>query len=58
MAAGIKSVMATETLGKVVDRAIQIHGAMGLSKELPLERTCRNARVDRIVDGPNEVHRG
>ena len=50
-------VMATETLGKVVDRAIQIHGGMGITKELPLEKIYRNARVDRIVDGPNEVHR-
>jgi alkylation response protein AidB-like acyl-CoA dehydrogenase len=50
-------VLATETLGNVVDRAIQIHGGMGITKELPLEKIYRNARVDRIVDGPNEAHR-
>ncbi|MDK1024862.1 MAG: acyl-CoA dehydrogenase [Gammaproteobacteria bacterium] len=50
-------IMATEMLGKVADRAIQIHGGMGLTKALPLEHIYRNARVDRIVDGPNEVHR-
>lgn len=50
-------IMSTEMLGNVVDRAIQIHGGMGLTKQLPLERIYRNARVDRIVDGPNEVHR-
>ncbi len=50
-------IMSTEMLGNVVDRAIQIHGGMGVTKQLPLERIYRNARVDRIVDGPNEVHR-
>jgi alkylation response protein AidB-like acyl-CoA dehydrogenase len=53
----IVKIMATETLGNAADRAIQIHGAMGVTKQLPLERIYRNARVDRIVDGPNEVHR-
>jgi acyl-CoA dehydrogenase len=50
-------IMATEMLGNVADRAIQIHGGMGITKQLPLEKIYRNARVDRIVDGPNEVHR-
>jgi acyl-CoA dehydrogenase len=47
----------SETLEKVSDRAIQIHGAIGISKDLPLEQIYRGARADRIVDGPNEVHR-
>jgi alkylation response protein AidB-like acyl-CoA dehydrogenase len=50
-------IIATETLFKVADRAIQIYGGMGLTTDLPLERIFRNARTDRIVDGPNEVHR-
>ncbi len=50
-------IMATEMLNHVSDCAIQIHGGMGITKALPLERIFRNARVDRIVDGPNEVHR-
>lgn len=50
-------IMATETLFNVADRAIQIYGGMGLTTDLPLERIFRNARADRIVDGPNEVHR-
>ncbi len=50
-------VLGSETLGKVADRAIQIHGAVGVSKDLPLEQIYRGARADRIVDGPNEVHR-
>ncbi len=53
----VVKIMATEMLGKVVDRAIQIHGGIGVTEDLPLERIYRNARVDRIVDGPNEVHR-
>lgn len=48
---------ATEMLGRVVDRAIQTFGAMGVSKELPLEYIARMGRVMRIVEGPSEVHR-
>jgi (R)-benzylsuccinyl-CoA dehydrogenase len=50
-------VQATEMLTRVVDRAIQLFGAMGLSKELPLEYIARLVRVFRIVEGPSEVHR-
>ncbi len=50
-------VFGSETLQQVADRAIQIHGAVGVSKDLPLESIYRGARADRIVDGPNEVHR-
>jgi (R)-benzylsuccinyl-CoA dehydrogenase len=50
-------VQATEMLTRVVDRAIQLFGAMGLSKELPLEYIARLARVFRVVEGPSEIHR-
>ncbi len=50
-------IQATELIQRVVDRAIQLFGAMGLSKELPLELMARNARILRIVEGPSEVHR-
>jgi (R)-benzylsuccinyl-CoA dehydrogenase len=50
-------IQATEMIQRVVDRAIQMHGGMGLSKELPLEYIARMARVLRIVEGPSEVHR-
>jgi len=40
----------------VVDRAIQVHGAMGLSQDTPLQRMYRGIRVGRFVDGPDEVH--
>lgn len=49
--------LATETAERVVDRAIQIHGGMGLAKELPLERWYRELRTRRIGEGPSEVHR-
>lgn len=41
----------------VVDRAIQVHGALGYSKDTPLEMFYRDARAARIYDGPDEVHR-
>ena len=50
-------IAASETLERVADRAIQIHGALGLSKDMPMEHIYRGVRADRIVDGPNEVHR-
>ena len=50
-------VMGTEMIGRVVDRAIQLFGGMGVSKELPLEYMYRVARVYRIVEGPSEIHR-
>jgi len=40
----------------VVDRAIQVHGAKGVTGDTPLERMYRNARFARIYDGPDEVH--
>ena len=47
----------TETAGRVVDRAMQIFGGMGMAKEMPLERWYRELRVKRIGEGPSEVHR-
>ena len=48
---------ATETLARVSDEAIQIHGGMGLMDELPLERIWRDARVERIWEGTSEIQR-
>ena len=50
-------VFVSEALGDIVDRALQIHGALGYSGDLPLERFYRDARAARIYDGPSEVHR-
>ncbi|WP_238364003.1 acyl-CoA dehydrogenase family protein [Mesobacterium pallidum] len=46
-----------ELLDRVVDRAVQIFGGMGFSKDLPIERYYRDARIYRIFDGASEVHR-
>jgi alkylation response protein AidB-like acyl-CoA dehydrogenase len=46
-----------KVLHDVIDRAIQVHGALGVSGDTPLERMYRHARFARIYDGPDEVHR-
>jgi alkylation response protein AidB-like acyl-CoA dehydrogenase len=55
--AAMVKVQATEMATRVIDRAIQMFGGMGVSKELPLEFMAREVRVLRIVEGPSEVHR-
>ena len=47
----------SEMLARVTDRAIQVHGGMGLMDDLPLERLWRDARVERIWDGTSEIQR-
>jgi alkylation response protein AidB-like acyl-CoA dehydrogenase len=48
---------ATETRGRVVDRMVQIHGGNGYSRDYPVERLYRDARVTRIYEGTSEVQR-
>jgi acyl-CoA dehydrogenase len=48
---------AARVLSEVIDRAIQVHGARGLTDETPLAEMYANARAARIYDGPDEVHR-
>jgi acyl-CoA dehydrogenase len=48
---------ASEMIGRVADHGIQIFGGMGYTKELPIERIYRDARVMRIYDGTSEIHR-
>ncbi|MBI2087985.1 MAG: acyl-CoA dehydrogenase family protein [Deltaproteobacteria bacterium] len=50
-------VMCSEMAGRVVDRAIQIHGGVGLTKDLPLEWWYRQVRSIRITEGATEVLR-
>jgi acyl-CoA dehydrogenase len=50
-------IFATEMVGEIVDHAIQSFGAMGVTKELPLQLMAQRARVMRIYEGPTEVHR-
>jgi acyl-CoA dehydrogenase len=46
-----------KVLHDVIDRAIQVHGSLGFSGDLPLESMYRAARAARIYDGPDEVHK-
>ena len=48
---------ASEMIGRVADRGIQVFGGMGFSKDMPLERIYRDSRVTRIYDGTSEIHR-
>ena len=49
--------VSTEAAGRVVDRAIQVHGGYGVTKDLPLERWYRELRIRRIGEGASEVQR-
>lgn len=55
--ASVSKMYGTEAAFKVLDRCIQIHGALGLSDELPLERWYRDLRVKRLGEGATEVQR-
>ena len=48
---------ATESLGKVVDAAVQIHGGMGYMREMGIETVFRDARITRIYEGSSEIQR-
>nr|WP_174372415.1 acyl-CoA dehydrogenase family protein [Nocardia testacea] len=54
---GLVKFWGARMLHDVVDRAIQVHGALGLTADTPLERMYRQARYARVYDGPDEVHR-
>jgi acyl-CoA dehydrogenase len=55
--AAMAKLIATEASGRVVDRALQIHGGYGVTKDLPLERWYRELRIRRIGEGPSEIQR-
>ena len=54
---GIAKVFLANMVHKVVDTAIQLHGALGYSTDTPLARWYTHIRSQRLVDGPDEVHR-
>ena len=53
----IAKVFLANMIHKVVDTAIQLHGSLGYSLDTPLARWYTGIRSQRLVDGPDEVHR-
>lgn len=57
MESAIAKLVASEASGRVVDRSMQIHGGLGVAKDLPLERWYRELRIRRVGEGPSEVQK-
>jgi len=55
--ASIAKLFSSETAMFVAHQAVQIHGGMGYSKELPVERYFRDAKITEIYEGTSEVQR-
>jgi alkylation response protein AidB-like acyl-CoA dehydrogenase len=55
--AAIAKLFASEAVGRITDLALQIHGGYGYSRDLPLERYARDARILRIYEGTSELQR-
>lgn len=55
--AAIVKLFCSEAVSEIADQALQIHGGMGFSAELPLERFYRDARILKIFEGTNEIQK-
>ena len=53
----IVKIFCSEQMDDIADKALQIHGGMGFSRELPLEKFYRDARILKIFEGTNEIQR-
>ena len=56
-ASSVAKLVGATAANKVVDRVLQIHGGMGYSKEMPIERWYRELRLSRIYEGTDEILR-
>ncbi len=57
MEASMINLFASEMIGRVTDRAVQIFGGMGLMEDFPIQRFWRDARIERIWEGTSEIQR-
>lgn len=55
--AGMCKLYGSEVASRCIDRAMQIHGALGYSRDFPIERAYRDARIAEIFEGTNEIQR-
>ena len=55
--AAIVKLFCSESMAEIADKAVQIHGGMGFSRELPIERYYRDARILKIFEGTNEIQK-
>jgi butyryl-CoA dehydrogenase len=55
--AAVAKLFAAEVAQRVTTKALQIHGGYGYTKEYPVERNFRDARITEIYEGTSEIHR-
>ena len=55
--AGICKLFGSEVAAVAINRALQVHGALGYDRDFPIERNWRDARIAEIFEGTNEIQR-